>query len=154
MRIRSQENFWSGVMFLALGTGFATVASQYQMGTAARMGPGYFPFWLGVILALLGAFIALGALSPKAQPTTVARFDWRAVGLIVGAVVLYGALMHPLGVYLATFILVVSSSYASHEFNWKVAVANAAALTLFVHVAFVKGLGLIFPLWPTFLGMN
>lgn len=154
MRIRSQQNFWSGIMFLVLGIGFATVASQYQMGTAARMGPGYFPFWLGVVLALLGVGITLGSISPKAEPTTIARFDWRAAGLIVGTVVLYAVLMQPLGIYLATFILVLSSSFASHEFSWKVAIANAIALTVFVHIAFVKGLGLIFPLWPTFLGMN
>jgi len=154
MQIRSQENFWSGVMFLAIGVGFAAMSTRYQMGTAARMGPGYFPFWLGVVLALLGAAITMGALSPKAQPTVIARFDWRVAGLIVGAVVLYGILMQPLGVYIATFILVVSSSIAGHDFSWKVALANGAALVVFVYAAFVKGLGLIFPLWPTFLGAN
>lgn len=154
MQIRSRQDFWSGIMFLAIGALFAIVATEYQMGSAARMGPGYFPFWLGMLLALLGIGIALGALSPKAIETHIDRFDWRIVMLLIGSVVLYGFLLRPLGVYLSTFILVVLSSVASHEFNWKVAVANGIFLVIFSYLAFVKGLGLIFPLWPSFLGMN
>ncbi|MGP1613540.1 MAG: tripartite tricarboxylate transporter TctB family protein [Pollutimonas bauzanensis] len=153
MRIRSKQDLWSGVMFLGTGLFFAAVASEYQMGTAARMGPGYFPFWLGMLLALLGAGIALGALSPKAEETEIDKFDWRIVILIVGSVSLYGALLEPLGVYLSTFILVMLSSLAGHDFNWKVAAANGVFLVVFSYLAFVKGLGLIFPLWPS-LGLN
>jgi len=154
MRIRSKQDFWAGVMFLAVGIFFSAVATSYQMGTAARMGPGYFPFWLGAVLALLGAGIALGALSGAAQETEVESFDWRITALIVGSVVLYGVLLRPLGVYISTFLLVVISSVASHEFNWKVAVGNGIFLVVFSYLAFVKGLGLIFPLWPAFLGLD
>lgn len=152
MRIRSKQDLWSGIMFLGIGVFFASVATGYQMGTAARMGPGYFPFWLGVVLALLGVVITLGALSPKAEENEIDKFDWRIVGLVVGSVVLYGALLEPLGVYIATFILVVVSSVAGHDFSWKVSVANGIFLVVFSYLAFVKGLGLIFPLWPSFLG--
>lgn len=151
MQIRSRQDFWSGVMFCVLGAMFAILATRYSMGTADRMGPGYFPFWLGVILAGLGVVITLGALSPRAEETTIDRFNWRVIGLLIGSVVLYAALLNPLGVYLATFVLVVSSSYASHEFSLKVAVLNGIALVLFSYAAFVKGLGLVFPLWPSFL---
>lgn len=151
MKIRSQQDFWSGVMFVVIGGVFAVQATSYQMGTAARMGPGYFPFWLGVCLALLGAFVALGALSKKAEETKVDRFDWRIIALVIGSVLLYGALLRPLGLYLSLIVLVVVSSYASHEFSWKVALGNAVFLVVFSYLAFVKGLGLIFPLWPTFL---
>ena len=154
MKIQSKQDFWSGVMFIAVGVFFAWGATSYQMGTAARMGPGYFPFWLGALLALLGVCITLAALSPKAEETHVDRFDWRIVLLVIGSVIVYGFLLRPLGVYLATFILVVLSSVASHDFNWKVAVGNAIFLVVFSYLAFVKGLGLIFPLWPSFLGMN
>jgi len=154
MNIRSKQDFWSGVMFIALGIGFALKATAYQMGTAARMGPGYFPFWVGMCLTLLGVGIALGALSKRAQESEVGTFDWKIVLLIVGSVVLYGLLLRPLGLYLSIAVLVVISSLASHEFSWKVAVANAIFLVVFSYLAFVKGLGLIFPLWPSFLGMN
>ncbi len=152
MQLRNKQDFWAGAMFVALGLGFAYQATSYQMGTAARMGPGYFPFWLGICLAVLGAVVALTALRPKATKTTVDKFDFKILGIIVGAVVLFGLLLQPLGLYLSLFILVVLSSLASHEFSWKVAVINAAFLVVFCWLAFIKGLGLIFPLWPSFLG--
>jgi len=154
MQLRNKQDFWSGVMFVALGSGFALQATKYSMGTAARMGPGYFPFWLGVVLALLGAVILIGSLSKKATETTVDKFDFRILALVVGSVILYGFILRPLGLYVSVFLLVVISSLASHEFSFKVAAANALFLVLFSYLAFVKGLGLIFPLWPTFLGMN
>jgi hypothetical protein len=154
MRIRSQQNFWSGVMFIAIGIFFAGNAVEYSMGTAAKMGPGYFPFWLGVILALLGVVIGISGLSPKAQEAKVEGWDFRVMFLVLGSVILFGALLRPLGIFVSIVILVVLSSLASHEFNWKVAVINALCLAVFAWAVFVKGLGLIFPLWPTFLGLN
>lgn len=154
MQLRNKQDFWSGVMFIAIGAGFAWKATSYSMGTAARMGPGYFPFWLGLVLALIGAIVLIGSISKKATATTIDKFDWRIVVLVVGSVILYGAVLRPLGIYISVFLLVVVSSLASHEFSWKVAVANAIFLVIFSYLAFVKGLGLIFPLWPAFLGMN
>ncbi|HEY0294943.1 MAG TPA: tripartite tricarboxylate transporter TctB family protein [Bordetella sp.] len=154
MQLRNKQDFWSGAMFIALGLGFAWKASQYQMGTSARMGPGYFPFWLGMALALLGLVVLLSAMAKKADKTEVAPFDWRILLLVIGSVVLYALVLHLLGVYASVFLLVMVSSLASHEFNWKVAVANALFLVAFAYLAFIKGLGLIFPLWPSFLGMN
>ena len=152
MQLRNKEDFWSGIMFVVIGVGFALGATSYSMGTAARMGPGYFPFWLGVLLALLGAVVALGALSPKAEEAEVGKFDWKITFIIIGAVALTGVLLNYLGVYITIFLLVVGSSLASHEFSWKVAIINGICLVLFVWLAFIKGLGLIFPLWPSFLG--
>ncbi|AUL48375.1 tricarboxylate transporter [Bordetella trematum] len=151
MQLRNRQDFWSGVMFIALGLGFAWQATSYQMGTAARMGPGYFPFWLGLVLALLGAVVLLGSLSKKAQETHVDRFDWRIVFLVIGSVVFYAVVLNYLGVYISVFLLVVLSSLASHEFSIKVAVANGIFLVVFSYLAFIKGLGLIFPLWPSFI---
>ncbi|SAI73320.1 membrane protein [Bordetella ansorpii] len=154
MQLRNKQDFWSGVMFIALGLGFAWQATSYQMGTAARMGPGYFPFWLGLVLALLGAVVLLGSMSKKATETSIDKFDWRIVALVIGSVVLYAVILRPLGVYISVAVLVIVSSLASHEFSWKVAVGNAIFLVVFSYLAFIKGLGLIFPLWPSFLGAN
>ncbi len=154
MQLRNKQDFWSGVMFTLIGLGFALGATQYNMGTSARMGPGYFPFWLGICLAILGATVALGAMSPKATETTVEKFDFKILFIIIGSVVLFGLLLRPLGLYVSLFLLVVISSIASYEFSWKVAVVNAIFLVVFCWLAFIKGLGLIFPLWPSFLGMN
>ena len=138
-------------MFIGIGAAFAFQATTYSMGSAARMGPGYFPFWLGIVLALMGAIVLLNALSKRAEETTISRFDFRILLLVVGSVVLYGLVLRPLGLYLSVFLLVVISSLASHEFNWKVAIANGLFLVLFSYLAFIRGLGLIFPLWPSAL---
>ena len=152
MRLKNKQDFWSGIMFVALGVGFGLGATNYSMGTAARMGPGYFPFWLGVCLAVLGATVAIGAMSAKAEETEVEKFDWKIAVVVIGSVALCGSILDVLGVYISVFLLVFFSSMASHVFNWKVAAANGIFLVLFVWLAFIKGLGLIFPLWPSFLG--
>ncbi len=151
MQLRNKQDFWSGVMFVALGVGFALGATSYSMGTAARMGPGYFPFWLGVCLAILGAWVALSALKEKSEETEVERFDFRILGIIIGSVVFAGIILNVVGIYITVFLLVVVSSFASHEFSWKVALINAICLVIFVWLAFIKGLGLVFPLWPSFI---
>jgi len=152
MQLRNKQDFWSGVMFVVLGAGFALGATNYSMGTAARMGPGYFPFWLGVCLAVLGAVVSINAFKEKAEENEVDRFDFRILGIIIGSVVFAGIVLDILGIYITVFLLVFLSSLASHQFNWKVAVTVAIFLVLFVWLAFIKGLGLIFPLWPSFMG--
>lgn len=152
MLIRNKQDFWSGLMFVAIGVAFTAGATRYSMGTAARMGPGYFPFWLGLCLAVLGAIIAISAMSAKTEINELEKFNWKVALIIVGSVALSGLVLNHLGVYLSIFLLVMLSSVASHEFNWKVALANACFLVVFVWLAFVQGLGLVFPLWPSFIG--
>jgi len=152
MRIRSKPDFWSGIMFLVIGILFAWGATNYAMGTSARMGPGYFPFWLGVCQAALGALVAFNSLSPKAEDARIEPFDWRMTFIIIGSVAMCGVVFNFLGVYISIFLLVLVSSMASHVFSWKVSIINGLFMVVFVWLAFVKGLGLIFPLWPSFLG--
>ena len=154
MQPRNKQDFWSGIMFILLGVGFAWKATSYQMGTAARMGPGYFPFWLGTMLALLGILVLLKSFSKKAEATVVTRFEFRILALVIGAVVIYAYLLPILGLFVCTFILVFISSMAAHDFSLKVTIINGLCLVVFVYFAFIRGLGLIFPLWPSIFGMN
>ncbi|CAG2148537.1 tripartite tricarboxylate transporter TctB family protein [Cupriavidus numazuensis] len=151
MRIRSQKDFASGLMFILVGFGFSWVARGYSMGTAAKMGPGYFPFWLGVVLALLGVLVLWGSLSAKAEEDHLARWDIKSLLWILGAVVLFGLMLKPLGMVLSVLVLVLVSSMASHEFNWKGAILNAIILVLISLGAFVYGINLQMPVWPAFL---
>jgi hypothetical protein len=152
MHIKQKQDFWSGVMFIVIGLAFSWGATSYSLGTAARMGPGYFPFWLGIVMAVLGAVVLVGALGKKAEEVELEKFDYKIAAIVVGSTALAGVALDFLGVYITIFLYVVASSYAAHDFNWKVAVANGVFLVLFVWLAFIKGLGLIFPLWPSFLG--
>jgi len=151
MHIKNQQDFWSGLMFSAVGIAFAIGATKYSMGTAARMGPGYFPFWLGVLLALLGAVVTLGSLRAKAEQTKVDPFHWKVAGIIIGSTVLCGLTFQFLGVYLSIFLLVALCSIAAHDYHWKISFATGIFMALFTWLAFVKGLGLVFPQWPSFL---
>ena len=96
----------------------------------------------------------LSSLRPKAQKTEVAYFDFKILGIIISAIVLFGLLLRPMGLIFSLFLLVSVSSFASHEHSWKVTIANAAFLTLLCWLSFVKGLKLVFPIWPAFLGLN
>lgn len=153
MQIKSQKDFWSGVMFILAGVGFAWGATNYNFGSAARPGPGYFPFGLGVLLAVLGAAIALKALTvPTKDGDPIGSFAWRPLGLIVAAVVVFGLVLPKLGMILSLPLLVLIASYAGDEFHIGEVAINALVLTVFSWVIFIWGLNLTIPLWPSFIG--
>src|SRR3546814_9016067 len=116
-RVKNIYDFWSGIMFFVLGVGFALGATKYSMGTAARMGPGYFPFWLGVCMALLGSSVTLNAMRAKAEEVPLEKFDWGITIILLGSVSLSGVFLNYLGVYISVFLLVFLSSFASHVFR-------------------------------------
>ena len=147
MKIKSPKDFWAGVMFIGVGLFFVVWAlTHYQMGTAVRMGPAYFPVLLGGLLAVLGLMVFIESLA-MAGPK-VPRFAFRPLILISVACVAYGYLMKPLGLVLSTVALVVISAYGGHEFKWKEVIILSIALVVFSVLVFVKGLTLPFPLWP------
>jgi hypothetical protein len=151
MVIKSPRNFWAGLMFLGFGLFFAVWAAvNYQMGTAVRMGPAYFPTVLGGLLAFLGLLVVIESIAVEGPP--VARFHFRPLILISGACVVYGYMMKPLGLVLATALLVFISALGGHEFKWKEVTVLYVVLIVFSVLVFVKGLTLPFPLWPEVLG--
>lgn len=151
MKIRNQRDFGAGIMFIVIGIFFAAIATQYRMGTAAKMGPGYFPFWLGVLMAVIGVIVLLGSMSKKAPVEKMPKWDFKIVLWITGSVALYGVLLPTMGFVVAVLALVFVSASASHEYGWKGTAANALFLVVFTYLAFVQGLGLSFPLLPAFM---
>jgi hypothetical protein len=152
MRIKNQKDFWAGLLFVAFGVFFAGFGTQYTFGTAANVGPGYFPTVLGIITAVLGIVVAIGGLSPNAKEEKVKRFAFPTLLLVLGSVVLFGLLLKPLGLVLSLFLLITVSSLASHEFKWKATLAVAFALIALCLLVFVWALSLQFQLWPSFIG--
>lgn len=151
MKIRNQKDFGAGLMYMAIGLFFAVMATQYPMGTAAKMGPGYFPFYLGILMFLLGLLVAVKSFGAKAAIESIPKFHWRIIAQITGAVVLYGLLLPRLGFLIAVVVLVFVAASASKEFTWKGTAINAAFLVTFTYSVFVVGLKLQFPLLPAFL---
>ena len=152
MKIKSQRDFWSGLMFIAIGVGFAWGATMYSFGVSARPGPGYFPFGLGVLLAILGAAVAFKALTVEVEGgDPIGRIAWRPLLIIVGSVAFFGWTLPHLGMFTALPLLVLMSATASDEFHWRDAIINAVVLTVGSWGIFVKGLNLTLPLLPSFM---
>jgi hypothetical protein len=149
--IRNQKDLAAGVLYVLFGATFSLGALQYKLGDPSRMGPGWFPFWVGVLLVIVGAFTALGGLRVSATPEKIKAAELRPLAWVIGAVVLFGQLLQPLGMVAALAVLVVVASRASHEFTWTGALASAVALVLFSAAVFIWGINLQIPLWPAFL---
>jgi hypothetical protein len=150
VKIKSPKDFWAGLMFVSFGAFFLVWAlANYQMGTAVRMGPAYFPAVLGGLMAALGGLILVGSFALEGPP--VPEINLRPLILISVACVVYGYLMKPLGLILATAALVYISAFGGHEFKWKEVSLLYVALIVFSILVFVKGLTLPFPICPAFM---
>jgi formate/nitrite transporter FocA (FNT family) len=150
VKIKSERDFWAGLMFIVVGIAFAWGATAYNFGTSARPGPGYFPFGLGIIMAILGGVVLFTSLTFEVEGgDKVGRFAWRPLLVIVGSVALFGVLLPRLGMFITLPLLVITSAFASDEFHWKDAIINAVVLTAFSWFIFIWGLKLTIPLWPT-----
>jgi hypothetical protein len=149
--IRQKKDFWSGVMFVALGALFIVWSREYQFGTAQRMGPGFFPTILGVLMALLGVLVAVPSISKKSPIVEIDRIGWRGLIIVLAAVLLYALLLLRLGFVVSLIVLIVLSAVASEEFRWKETIISVVVLGITSYLVFVKGLELQFPVWPVFL---
>jgi len=149
--IRNQRAFASGALFLAFAIFFFVMALNYPAGTAARMGPGYFPRLLAIVLAAIGLAVMLGAVLRTAERQRLRSWDVKGLAWVTGSVVLFALLLFPIGLIGALLVLIVVSSRASPEFAWKGALANAAILIALCLLVFVYGLGLQLPVWPALL---
>ena len=138
MQIRSQRDFWSGLTFLVAGIVFAVGAANYSMGVSARPGPGYFPLLLSVIMAILGAIVLFKSLTIETEDgDPIGAFAWRPLLVIVGAIVVFGAALTPLGMVVTVPLLIIITGFAGDEFKWKGVLINSAVLTFGAWVIFV-----------------
>jgi hypothetical protein len=154
LKIKSQKDFWSGLMFIGVGIGFAWGALGYSFGSSARPGPAYFPFGLGVLMSILGGSLLFSALTIETEDgEPIGPWAWKPLLVIVGAVAGFGIILPKLGMAASLPLLVFISAIAGDEFHWRDAIINAAILTFGSWLIFIKGLGLTIPLWPAFLGL-
>jgi hypothetical protein len=152
MKIKSERDFWSGLMFVVVGIAFAWGATQYNFGSSARPGPGYFPFGLGVLLAVLGGLVLFKALTIESEGgDKIGAWAFKPLLWIVGSVAVFGFVLPRLGMVVSLPILIIVAAMAGDEFHWGEALVNAAILTVGSWLIFIVGLKLTLPLWPTFL---
>lgn len=152
MKIKSQKDFWSGLMFIAVGLGFAWGATSYSFGSSARPGPAYFPFGLGILLAIMGALVWFASITVETEDgDRIGAIAWKPLVIITGSVVMFGFILPRLGMFISLPLLIIVAALAGDEFHWKDSLISVLVLTLGSWLIFIKGLGLIIPLWPTFI---
>jgi hypothetical protein len=146
--IKSPKDFYGGLLLAAFGGSALFFARLYPLGTAARMGPGYFPRMLGILLVVIGAVLMLRSF--RWAGSRLPKWPWRPTVVILASVVIFGAIVQYVGLALSTVVLIVMASAASHEFRPKEAVLSAIGLAVLAVGVFIMGLGLQLSIWPTF----
>jgi len=149
MLIRNQRAFAAGALFLAVAVFYFVMSFNYQQGTPARMGPGFFPKMVAILLGLIGVGVLLSSVTPRAAIERLERWDLKGLLWITGSVALFGLLLPSFGLVIALTVLIFVSSYASPEFGWRGTLVNTVVLVIFCVGTFVYGINLQFPVWPT-----
>ena len=160
MKIKSQKDFFSGLLFMVAGIAFAWGATNYTIGEGARMGPGYFPLVLGILLTVIGLFIVFEAMVVETEDgEKIGKAAWKPLFFIIASNVVFGICLGGIpklgipamglivGIYALTFI----ASMAGEEHNNKEVAILATVLAIGSYLAFIVLLKLQFPVWPSFL---
>ena len=144
LEFRNNRDFWSGLMFFLTGAAAVLAARDYPFGRLLRMGSGFFPTVLGVILMLFGISIMLKGLRWNEK----IRGTWSIRALIVLPLItaLFGVLMDRAGFIPALAVLAFGSAAAGNEFKWGEALLLTAFMTVLSVAVFILGLGLPYPL--------
>jgi len=144
MKHRDTHDIIGGFSLVALGIFVVIYAQQYEFGDLNRMGPGYFPVALGIIMTILGLVIGIPALFREGEKIHV---DWAPLLLVVGSLAAFALTLKTLGIILATALSVVISSLAT-EMSWLSRILLSAGIAAFTYLVFIAGLNMILPTWP------
>jgi hypothetical protein len=147
---RNPKDFWTGLLYIFFGASAIIIARDYNMGTAVRMGPAFFPTILGAVLAVIGAIAVIRSFIAPGTP--IGGFSFKGLGLVTLSVVVFGLLVRGAGLAVALPLLVIISAYGSTRFRWHTTLIMAAGLTIFCALVFVKGLGIPLPIIGPWLG--
>jgi len=160
MKIRNKQDFYSGVMFVLLGGGYALGAQSYGFGSSSSMGPGYFPTVLGTMLAIVGLMIIARVILRDADiDNPITQVAWRPLLTVIGSTVLFGVLLAgvpslgipSMGLLVAIVGMVLLVSTAGHDFTWRSALLLALFLAALSYLIFVEALSLYFRILPEFI---
>lgn len=146
MTNRDTRDIIGGLLMIALGTFAAFYAQRYEFGALNRMGPGYFPVALGILLAALGVLIALPAWFRPRSPGDTVR--WKVLVIIIGSVVFFALTLKPLGLILSTALAVFISTLADPDITWKTRAQVSAGVAAITWAVFSFGLSMVLPTWP------
>lgn len=138
---RARRDVLAGLVFITFGLAFAVLSTGYEVGSPVRMGPGYFPLVLGIILVLLGGLVAVrGMLFGDGE--AIGLVPWRAIVLLLTAIVVFGLTVRGLGLVPSTLIAVFLSALASRRATPVSVVLVSIGLTVLCVLVFGVALNL------------
>ena len=149
--IKKPKDFYTGLMYTAIGIGAILIARGYNLGTSVRMGPGYFPTVLGSLLILVGSILMIRGFLHKGD--AIQSFAWKEIFLVLGSIILFGLLVRGAGLAPSLILLILVSAWASDKFKWKTALILAFLTSIISALIFVKGLGLPFAIIGPWFGI-
>jgi len=145
LKIKNQEDFWAGMMFVGFGLLAIFMARDYPFGSTSRMGPGYFPTWLGIIMAVLGGALALQGL--RTEGAKLGKWAFKPVVLLSLGFIIFGWSIDHLGFVIATAAMIILGAASGAEFNWKEVIIMTIVLIVGSWALFIYGLELPYPLF-------
>ena len=145
MKITSPQDFWSGVMFIAFGALAIVIARDYPMGSAMRMGPGYFPTAIGGCLVILGIIVAATGFKMKGE--AIGAFPWKAMIFLTIGFASFGWGIDNIGFIPSLAILIILASFAGREYRWREVIVETVVLIAGSWLIFIYGIGLPYQLF-------
>ena len=135
----------AGLLFTGIGAAILWVGADYSLGVASRIGPGYVPRLLGILLTGIGVFLIVRSRWTTELIDLV--IAWRPLALVLGAVVAFALVFEASGLVPAILVTVALANYAAPENRWITAIVLGAVLAFFAWALFVKGLSLPLSVW-------
>jgi putative tricarboxylic transport membrane protein len=145
LRVKSPQDLGAGLVFLTIGVGGLYFGRELAFGTSGRMGPGYFPVLLSVLIIAVGLVVGFKGLTIEGPP--VEKVQLRPISFIVAAILIFGFLIESIGLALTAILLTVFAAYARPGVNLRETALLGVGLALFTVVVFVYVLGQALPAW-------
>lgn len=144
MKSKDTRDIIGGFTLVAIGLFAALYAQRYDLGELQEMGPGYFPTALGVLLTVLGLFIAIPAFFREG---TTINIEWKSLIWVLISLSVFAIALTKAGLIVATILSVLAAAVPSKS-SWKTRVILALSLSVIIYLVFLFGLGMILPVWP------
>jgi hypothetical protein len=144
-RVKSPQDFGAGLVFVAIGLGGLYFGQELSFGSSARMGPGYFPTILSVLILVIGLIVGFKGMTvegPEIEPVQL-----RPIAFVVAAILVFGFLIDSIGLAFTAVVLTVFAAYARREVNLTETILLGVGLALFTVLVFVYVLGQSLPAW-------
>ena len=144
MKSKDIRDIIGGFALVAIGLFAALHAQRYDIGELQEMGPGYFPAALGILLMILGLFVAIPAFFREG---TSIKIEWKSLIWVLISISIFALALTKAGLILATILSVIAASIPSKS-SWKTRLILAVCIAVLTYVVFLFGLGMILPIWP------